>query len=333
VSDGALASDYQRRVGECGRLLREVTHQLEHLIAEAGVTLGVPLEGRIKSLSSILEKRARKARELSSITDFQDLIGLRVILIFHRDLGRLDQLLRARFTVVEHSDTASQLGSNQFGYQSLHYILKIRDEWLTLPTFSGLNEYVFELQLRTLAQHIWAVASHKLQYKREESVPQPVRRSISRVSALLETVDLEFDRVLSERETYVLEDGPVDTILNVDLLAATLDALLPEKNKDENGEEYDELLDELVATGIDTVSKLTVLIRETWAEVRKEEARRAADDPLDDPEEDWADTLDRHARGVFFTHAGLVRNALDVRFGDRRMLDWRMTKTYLKGAT
>jgi ppGpp synthetase/RelA/SpoT-type nucleotidyltranferase len=62
---------------------------------------------------------------------------------------------------------------------------------------------VFELQLRTLAQHIWAVASHKLQYKREASVPVPIRRSINRVSALLEMVDLEFDRVLLEREQYV----------------------------------------------------------------------------------------------------------------------------------
>lgn len=59
---------------------------------------------------------------------------------------------------------------------------------------SGLKA---EVQVRTVTQHVWAAASHVLQYKQEASVPLPVRRSIYRVSALLETVDLEFERVLS----------------------------------------------------------------------------------------------------------------------------------------
>ena len=70
---------------------------------------------------------------------------------------------------------------------------------------------------------------HTLQYKQEDSVPAPMRRAIHRVSALLEVVDLEFERLLKERESYRSDSGPINTdaILNVDLLEHLLDALLP----------------------------------------------------------------------------------------------------------
>ena len=77
------------------------------------------------------------------------------------------------------------------------------DDWLNVPTFREFKGLRAELQIRTLAQQLWAAASHKLQYKRESSVPYPIRRSIHRVAALLETVDLELERVLSERDPHL----------------------------------------------------------------------------------------------------------------------------------
>ncbi|NII55822.1 hypothetical protein [Luteibacter sp. SG786] len=288
--------------------------------------MGTPIEGRVKTLTSIIEKRGRKDTDLESVTDFRDLIGTRITLLFHRDIATVDRLVQETFDLIERIDKAEELESSQFGYQSLHFVLKVKENWLSsVPSFKGLEGYVFELQLRTLAQHIWAVASHKLQYKREASVPSHLRRSINRVSALLEMVDLEFDRVLSEREQYISEPSDEDSHLNVDLLASVLDLLLPEQNKDEDSEPYDELLAELAAVGIDTVGKLTDLLTETRVSREAHEAKRAVEDPMDDPDSSWERTLSRHRRGVFFTHAGLVRISLDEKYGNdgMRALRWK----------
>ena len=114
----------------------------------------------------------------------------------------------------------------QFGYQSWHYVIAFPEKWLSVPSLCDFRGLRAELQLRTIAQHLWAAASHKLQYKAESSVPLPIRRSIHRVSALLETVDLEFDRVLQEREDYLKQAAsrqPTKPI-NVDVLAQILDS-------------------------------------------------------------------------------------------------------------
>ncbi|WP_369928446.1 GTP pyrophosphokinase family protein [Xanthomonas sp. NCPPB 2632] len=319
MDEQAIVADYEHRRPDCERFLREITHQVGHLIDESGVSLGAPVEGRVKTLASLLEKVERKERTIASATDFPDLVGVRITLLFHRDLEVIDDVLATHFEVIERADTADRLEASQFGYQSLHFILKVRPEWASLPSFRRLSDYVFEVQLRTLAQHIWAVASHKLQYKREASVPLPLRRSISRASALLEMVDLEFDRVLNEREKYVTEPNTEDALLNVDLLAATLDAIFPAKNKDAEREKYDEMLKELGDKNIIKVADLKKLVSETWPKVKAEEEIRVAKalalfESMPMSDEVRSRRLARNADGVFFTHTGLLRNAMKVKW-------------------
>jgi hypothetical protein len=130
-----------------------------------------------------------------------------------------------------------------------------------MPTFKKAAGMRAEIQVRSGAQHIWASASHILQYKQERDVPPPVRRAISRVAALLETVDLEFERVLDERAVYGSQKKSETATdeLNVDLLAKVLDEELPSENM-ETEERYAELLPELLFFSINTPKKLRELI-------------------------------------------------------------------------
>ena len=183
-----------------------------------------------------------------------------------------------------------------------------------MPTFKKAGELRAEIQVRTVAQHIWAAASHILQYKRETGVPPPIRRSIYRVSALLETVDLEFERVLEERKGYLAQPKTnlAEEVLNVDLLAKILNELLPEKNK-ADAEPYAELLQDLFAFSITTARQLRDLITKHLhtalavdvARVKKEQGK---DKPL-------GTSRERIERGVFFAHVGLVRQMLSAQFG------------------
>jgi ppGpp synthetase/RelA/SpoT-type nucleotidyltranferase len=103
--------------------------------------------------------------------ELKDLVGLRLMRVFKRDVARVCDLVSETFTVVSQEDTAQRLGEAEIGYQSLHYVIKLPEKWLSVPSFKGLDDLQAELQVRTVAQHIWAAASHILQYKQEASVP------------------------------------------------------------------------------------------------------------------------------------------------------------------
>ena len=310
-----LHLQYQDYSGKADRLRMALVEQINRLIDANSLTLGVPIESRLKTWTSLEEKLSRKALELNQITDLNDLVGIRVILLFKKDLVRVGNLIESTFTVVSKEDTGSRLEDGQFGYQSQHYLVSVPQAWSGIPTFADLQGFKVEVQVRTLAQHIWAAASHKLQYKQEENVPPPLRRAIYRASALLETVDLEFDRVLEERQIYISES--TDTVkpeehLNVDLLATTLEKWFPAANRT-GAEQYGELLADLVHFQIQTVSDLQELLQKQSSAVMKADQEKATSKAKD---QNTSDAMrERVERGIFWSHTGLARRALVLQFG------------------
>ena len=301
------------------RLLRELSHQMTEILGGIDATLGFPISSRVKDLQSVLDK-AKSFPKITNVQEFQDLVGFRIVLLYLRDVATVKAAIRTHFNVEREYDTQERLGDDRFGYSSYHFVVRLKPAWLALPTFSGLDNWQVEIQLRTVAQHIWAEASHRLQYKRLKSVPPAIRRTINRVSALLETVDLEFERVLDERQEYrhaaESKPGPAeDRPLDVDLLEKTLDRLLPSANKDV-GEDYDEALNELAEVQVQSEKVLEKLIRKhtksalQYDRTTVQEKLKEIDEDFDDP-----DTTHRLRRGVFFTHLGLLRKILANEYG------------------
>lgn len=302
-----VQADYAKLAGLGGRLISCLREQLSALVDNNEITLAVPIESRLKTLDSIREKTSRKGLPSVDLSHISDMIGLRLIVVFSQDVFKLDQLIRANLVVFNHEDAAARLDDNQFGYQSNHYNVKLPDSWLTLPNYSDLGGLQAEIQVRTIAQHMWAVVSHKLQYKNEGSVPAPIRRSINRASALLETVDLEFARVLKERSEYnpkaKIETDP-DSELDIDILSEILDEMLPAANKDRD-EQYDELLDEMRHFGITTASAVRKIISENLKNALSEDGQQVGMEHDDENRE-------RYLRGVYYTFAGLMRVMLSA---------------------
>jgi len=311
-----LKHQYDEMRPRLDRFLDSISEQLLHLVKTSGVLLGIPLERRVKSWDSISSKVMRTRLSLSEITDLEDLVGLRLILLFKRDLAKVHELLTQMFTVLKYEDTSTRLEDTKFGYMSVHYLVGLPESWLKTPTLSTFGDLRAEIQVRTLAQHIWAASTHELQYKNESSVPLPIRRTIYRVSALLETVDLEFERVLAERESYVSEMDPsvAEAKLNVDLLRRVLDDSLPQLNKREP-ESYEELLQDLNHFQVDTVGKLGELIASNLKMALEHDREVATDHAARKDYE--STTKERSERGVFYTHVGLARETLSIRFGDK----------------
>jgi putative GTP pyrophosphokinase len=316
MNNSELEKEYELIAPLCEQFGRELTRQLEELLSEQNISLGFPLQFRIKKCDSALQKIERASIGLQHIQELHDLIGLRIILLFQRDVETVRSLIKKNLKVFSEEDTQARLGEGEFGYSSIHFQIGLQPSWKKMPTFKKAGELRAEIQVRTVAQHIWAAASHILQYKRETGVPPPIRRSIYRVSALLETVDLEFERVLDERKKYLAQSKTnlADEVLNVDLLAKILDEILPEKNKAEE-DKYAELLQDLFAFSITTARQLRELLAKHLetalaADAEQVKKQQGRDKP-------FGTSKERIDRGVYFTHVGLARRGLRAQFGQK----------------
>lgn len=322
-----LKKAYSKKIELYEKFCDELGLQLKEFLIQADIATAFPIELRVKSWESICDKCERHKITPGSLVEIDDLAGLRIILLFKRDLERTCEIIEKKFKIIKKEDASQRLANNKFGYGSIHYYIQPPSSWFNVPTLSRLKGLNAEVQLRTASQHIWAAASHILQYKREKDVPVPIRRSINRAAALLETVDLEFERVLIERGEYIqqLKEIPEDEPLNIDSLRMKLEELLPIENLDKP-ELYHDLLEDLRYFEIITVSELESIIKKNWDSiVQKEiEAVNGAKAAQKSKGKAYGTTDERTKKGVFYTHVGLTRKALECEAGSKKWL------TYMK---
>jgi ppGpp synthetase/RelA/SpoT-type nucleotidyltranferase len=263
-----LETEYSLILPLANNFCEEVKKQIAELIVQNGLTLAFPVEYRVKTWQSLVRKIQDKSLNVNSVKELKDLIGLRLILLFLRDIPEICKLLEKNFNIIEKEEAFNKLKESEFGYLSLHYVIELPEPWFAIPSLSHLKGYRSEIQIRTAAQHIWAAASHKLQYKIEDSVPIPVRRSIHRVAAILETVDSELEQVLKERENYIgeinMDNG--NQTMNIDLLKNVLNLILPKENYYEY-DNYAGLFKDLLSFEIDTISKLKNILQKNLRKI------------------------------------------------------------------
>jgi ppGpp synthetase/RelA/SpoT-type nucleotidyltranferase len=145
------------------------------------------LQHRIKDKSSI-SKKETKYKQLGIKKEITDYSGVRIIVPRLDDVRKCIELVTNCFEVDYQNSVfnpTSFIGEDIFGYQSAHLIVST----------SGLKT---EIQIRTQAQHIWAITSHSLNYKSstEDSV---FIRSLNRLSGLLEQVDIIVENLYNIR--------------------------------------------------------------------------------------------------------------------------------------
>jgi len=259
IEISTLEKEYNDCLNDFQKFVNAVLTQLDELIESNEISLGFPVQTRIKEFKSISNKHEGGRFNIKkTILELQDIIGFRIVLLFKRDVTSVEKLLKDNFDIIKSYNTDEKLLDNQFGYSSIHFILKIKKEWLSIPTFRNLEKYQAEIQIRTLSQHIWAEISSALQYKVESNVPREILRSIGRVSALLETIDLELERTLNQRDVYIAEiDNEIlkSNNLNVDILESILSKQLPLINT-KFKDDYADLLLLLHDYNINTVDEL-----------------------------------------------------------------------------
>ncbi len=97
---------------------QEVTSQLNKLLQEGGVTLGFPIQSRVKTWESLVEKIDRGIVIAKSVKDVQDLVGLRVVLLFRSDVNKVSDIIARNFKVIRKYDTRERLNEDQLRLSS-----------------------------------------------------------------------------------------------------------------------------------------------------------------------------------------------------------------------
>lgn len=206
-----------------------LTGLLEELLRMENISFA-QIEYRAKTLESFVAKIERKGYE-NPLKEIKDLCGLRVVTYYHDDVKRIADLINREFDIdAENSlDKSKELGVDEFGYRSLHLIVSMRPPRKGLVEWKTFSDFTAEIQVRSVLQHAWAAISHKLDYKKASQAPEPLRRKLFRLSALLELADEEFVGIRESGKAITLsyqEDvnkGDLNIPLDLDSLRTFLD--------------------------------------------------------------------------------------------------------------
>lgn len=178
--------------------MNELTLKFNHLIKEyreLGIYCPlVQVDGRLKSIASILEKAQKKKIPFEQIeTDMEDIVGIRLICQFEEDIEKAADIIRSRSDMEIKSVKDYLANAKPSGYRSYHLII-----YYTVETVHGPKRLQAEIQIRTMAMNFWATIEHSLQYKYKGNIPQYVRTRLSGAAEAVKMLDKEMSSVRSE---------------------------------------------------------------------------------------------------------------------------------------
>lgn len=191
-----ILETYDERYESYSKASEVIQKTLEHIAESLDVECSV-IASRIKSRDSLAKKIDRKGNKYKSIDDLTDIVGTRVVTFFLNDVDKIAAKVISTFEIDwENSiDKRKLYNTDQFGYVSLHYIVRIPKKIYFDEKHPEINEFRTEIQVRTNLQHTWASIYHRTGYKSDVEIPKDLARQFSRLAGLLELADQEFQNM------------------------------------------------------------------------------------------------------------------------------------------
>lgn len=249
-------------------------HHYKTLAAMVAATLKSTLDGhgisyvdipfREKSKRSFLKKIDDKKKNKDySPNNMTDLAGIRVITLIESDIEKVSELIHSLFNV--HKDDSvnktESLGEDKVGYRSVHFVCDIGEVREDLTEWKFLKDFCFEIQVRTALMHAWAEIEHDRGYKLGGKLPSNLARRFSLLSGLLESADLEFNRLTVEIEEYaktlnkeIIENENLEN--DIELTTIGIKSLI--KNKYSNQFSYNESNNEVLSDVIEELENFGI---------------------------------------------------------------------------
>lgn len=197
-----------------------------------------------------------------------DLAGIRVITLIESDVQKVCTLIESMFNVhkADSVNKSENLGEEKVGYRSVHFVCDVGKVRGDLPEFSAYKGLCFEIQVRTALEHAWAEIEHDRGYKLGGKLPSHLNRRFKLLSGLLESADLEFNRLTVEIEEYaenIKNDKLNYELTNIGLITFLFDkhsSYVEEQFLAEDNKNIDKAITELNQFGINSLQQLDELI-------------------------------------------------------------------------
>lgn len=185
---------YDRQLPFLQESLQSLYQEIRQLLERQGFT--PTIKYRVKRFDAYFDKlrRARVGSGGNGKKSLGDFFALRIICPFLEDIDTIEQLLTANFDIIENERKSSQHSFREFGYDSVHLMIKPRQK-LFKANLPGVRN-VCEVQLRTILQDAWAEVEHELVYKSDINLPkESIRRKLASLNATLSLSDLIFQEI------------------------------------------------------------------------------------------------------------------------------------------
>lgn len=191
----SLRREYELREIQYAKLLNMLITGIEEKIGKNAGSMMI--KGRLKKFETFYRKLLEKSRKQKidlPFSDIVDILGIRIAVPFLGDIQIVESKIDEHYNVIETKYKHQQLSIHEFGYDSLHIIIKIPDE---LKSAIDITDDIFcEIQIRTLLQNAWAEVEHELVYKTSiNKVEDNVRRKLIALNATLSLADINFQEI------------------------------------------------------------------------------------------------------------------------------------------
>lgn len=230
------------------------------------------IKTRKKRPESVVDKILRKPSlfpdglTLNSVRTMPDAVAVRIVVYFLSNLPLIHhEILHTEVLEIseEHppvaylrEDLLQRLGLTELkritkdsGYASIHYILRLRQSKVPKE-----ERPWFELQVRTVTEHVWGEIEHILGYKPNKHTSFAVKKQFQIISSELTAIDEHFNLLFEELSRYQQE---VTYRENDPLNAENLPAVLSDIGVGCAQKEINGLLKLLNSRGIESVGILT----------------------------------------------------------------------------
>ena len=214
-----LMEQYHEQLPSLQLLAKQAYTLLSKMLHEQGIELN-SMEYRVKSEESLAGKLERKGRKYQAINDVTDLVGLRIITFYTDDVDKVAAIVKHLFDV-DWSNSVDKRKVHEltsFGYNSLHYICRMKADMEAIDGEPAVTNIPFEIQMRTALQHVWSAIEHDIGYKGAVKLPPEYRRQFSRLAGMLELADDEFSRLRTTMSEYrrqvqsLVKSGQLDEV-------------------------------------------------------------------------------------------------------------------------
>ncbi|MBN2423247.1 hypothetical protein JXB41_08545 [Candidatus Woesearchaeota archaeon] len=265
------------------------------------------MKKRVKDYSSFLEKVERK-RYKDPFLQCTDLAGCRIMCLFLSQIEQIKKIINEEFEVIEISDKKTTKKFDQFGYLSLHMLVKSPRKRLNLIEYSELKDLVCEIQIRTILQEAWAEIEHYLNYKTtKEERNEDLLRKIFSLAGMFEVADSTFEDIHKGFSKLITKRlaGDKETItgLNLFKFSQTYFSWYKQEWNKVTERAFYKLSNEIKKINIKSINKIKALLEKYNSELKKYEL--------------YHKEKEKKVELRFFSPVGLIRAALALEYGKK----------------